>query len=84
MLEEVSNGILAGWRHGISVAMTTNATFVINSFSETSKMDYTQENPDYENPPGHFLPMGVTIIELQTCDEFWVQFQLENKREVKD
>lgn len=63
----------------LPVIKISGATSRIQTFLESYTWMQQPENPSFEYPPGHYLPFGLTVLKIQSEDEFAVSLQMTQK-----
>jgi hypothetical protein len=59
-----------------SVEISTTARINLGSFTDSPAPFAHPENPDYEYPPGHFLPFPLAIVELSASSDFELKLSI--------
>jgi len=47
----------------------------IRSFNEALNLLATPEDPDYEYPPGHYVPFPMAIVEVEIKDSYFLRLE---------
>jgi hypothetical protein len=70
-----------GWAWGLTdgpyLEIKTNTDMVHHSFSDTRHIMGSVENPNYDYPPGHYLPFPVSLVEIDIPETTDLQIELE-------
>jgi hypothetical protein len=65
-----------GLVQGPSVEISTTARIYLDSFTDSPAPFAQPENPDYEYPPGHFLPFPLAIAKLSASSDFELELSI--------
>jgi hypothetical protein len=67
-----------GIHEGPEVEITTNGDIKLHPFTSSKQTLSVRENPNFEYPPGHFIPFPVAIAELEANsdrDSLFIQLE---------
>jgi hypothetical protein len=69
-----------GWTYGLvdgpQVHILTSETLTARPFSDSLSFMGQPENPDFDYPPGHFLPFPLALAEIHAQGEFSIQLDV--------
>lgn len=69
-----------GLEQGIRVEISTTADLTGQAFNDSSSIIRLPEDPNYEFPPGHFLPFPMALVEIQAEGDFTISLQTKIDR----
>ncbi len=75
-VNSIPGGYMITWGGKSQVTVTSNADLRVSSFNDSSDLVGGPENPDYEYPPGHFLPFPLIKLDLAASSDFFVEIRL--------
>jgi hypothetical protein len=71
-----------GWTYGLvdgpQVHILTSETLTSRAFSDSLPFMGHPENPDFDYPPGHFLPFPLALAEIHAQGEFSIQLYVNS------
>jgi hypothetical protein len=71
-----------GWLYrllgGLQVQILTSETLAVRSFSDSLVYMGQPENPDFDYPPGHFLPFPLALAEISAQGEFSIRMEVNS------
>lgn len=67
-----------GSRRSFGVELTSSAALSIITFADSREFLAITENPNRDYPPGHFLPIPLTLGMVSSTDAFQVSLRLTN------
>ena len=69
-----------GWAWGIEagprVLVQTSGALTTQTFADDLPALSVPEDPNYNYPPGHFIPIPLGIVTIQAEDDFWVELSI--------
>jgi hypothetical protein len=71
-------GVTYGLVDGPQVHILTSETLTSRAFSDSLPFMGQSENPDFDYPPGHFLPFPLALAEIQAQGEFSIQLDVNS------
>ena len=66
---QTTNGSVWGLHDGPQINITSNGIVELHPFTASQDNLIVRENPNFEYPPGHFLPFPIALIEIQSTSE---------------
>jgi len=66
---QTTNGWIWGLHDGPQINITSNGIIELHPFTATQDNLAFRENPNFEYPPGHFLPFPIALTEIQSLSE---------------
>lgn len=75
--EKTPGGIAWGLRNGpmVNVIRVTKGEIDIQSFNDSLSLLSTPEDPDFSNPPGHYLPFPLAVVEVEMQDGYFLRLE---------
>lgn len=73
---EPALGSIFGTTAGYRVLITSSGSLSRHNFSEDLSALLLPENPDYDYPPGHYIPFPMEIINISSNGSFWIQWDV--------
>jgi hypothetical protein len=74
------------WRWGIEgfqVELSTSGRLSTHSFNASYEALLEPENPNYNYPRGHYLPLGMGLAEIRAENVFWVRLTFSDLESVR-
>lgn len=68
-----SKDIIWGIKDGISLEISTFTPFEFFSFNSSKAEMLLPENPNFDYPPGHYLPYPINLLEIQSGKEYTIE-----------
>jgi hypothetical protein len=68
-----ANSFTWGLAGGVQVAVQSSLPLTASSFTATQELMSSEENPNLDFPPGHFLPFPLSVVEIQGEGDFSIQ-----------
>jgi hypothetical protein len=69
-----------GWEwtleSGPQVTVTSSGTVTARAFTASRSYLSAVEDPNYEYPPGHFIPFPLALVEINSDDNFYIQLDV--------
>jgi hypothetical protein len=66
-----------GWSYGLvaglQVRIRTSAELSVQAFNDSFEYTGLPENPDFDYPPGHYLPFPLALAEVRAEGEFFIR-----------
>lgn len=69
------NGIRWGLENGPMVSVQTEGAITMRAFNEALDLLTIPENPDFEYPPGHYVPFPMAIVEVEMKDGYFLRLE---------
>ena len=66
---QTTNGSVWGLHDGPQINITSNGIVDLHPFTASQDNLIYRENPNFEYPPGHFLPFPIALLEIQSTSE---------------
>ena len=66
---QTTNGWVWGLHDGPQVKISSNGTVELHPFTASQDNLIFRENPNFEYPPGHFIPFPIALSEIQSISE---------------
>lgn len=73
--ESTPNGISWGLENGPMVSVQTEGAITMRAFNESLYLLAGPEDPDFEYPPGHFVPFPMAIVEVEMKDGYFLRLE---------
>ena len=70
------NGVELSVGSGVKVEIEASSELSNHSFNVTQDRMGRQENPNYEYPPGHYLPFPMVLLELEPTDRGYLEIKI--------
>jgi hypothetical protein len=61
---------------GIQVAMTTSGTINAQAFTASRAYLSGSENPNFDYPPGHYLPFPLALVDITGQGSLWIHIDI--------
>jgi hypothetical protein len=74
-LQPFPDGYSLDWMDTGRVTVTSSADLEIHSYHDSFTLASNPEDPDYDYPPGHFLPFPLARVTLHAFSNFFVEIR---------
>lgn len=76
LIKTSKNGFELSVGSGVKVEIEASSELSNHSFNVTQDRMGRQENPNYEYPPGHYLPFPMVLLELEPTDRGYLELKI--------
>ncbi len=73
--QNTPNGIAWGLENGPMVSIQTEGAITMRAFNELLDLLAIPEDPDFEYPPGHYVPFPMAIVEVEMLDGYFLRLE---------
>ena len=70
--QNTPGGIAWGLQNGLMVRIQTEGLVTMRTFNESLSVLTSPENPDFDYPPGHYVPFPMAIAEVEMQDGYFL------------
>ena len=70
----IENGFQFSQEGNVVLDVIADIDMQIHSFTDSANMLGVPEDPNYDYPPGHYLPFPVTVLEFNSPGDFNLHF----------
>jgi hypothetical protein len=73
--EKTPGGIAWGLKNGPMVRIQLNGPVQMRAFNESLSLLVNPEDPDFDYPPGHYIPFPMAIVEVEMQDGYFLRLE---------
>jgi hypothetical protein len=73
--QNTPNGIAWGLENGMKVSVQTEGAITMRTFNESLDLLASSEDPDFEYPPGHYVPFPMAVAEVKMKDGYFLRLE---------
>ena len=73
--ENPPGGVAWGLENGPVIRIQTDSLVALHAFNESLSLLANPEDPDFEYPPGHYIPFPMAIAEVEMQDGYFLRLE---------
>ena len=73
--QNTPDGVAWGLENGPMVNILFDGEITISAFNESLSFLSSPEDPDFDYPPGHYIPFPMAVVEVEMGDDYFLRLE---------